>query len=313
MTSTYRLFGLVVACDLVLDNASEAAGPADVFVRLRDPGPPPGEMPQGRPIATLRAEDRVLSALVVQADGRARLRVPGIADFVMDLDAGEIECTPHPGANCRYIPILVTGLVLSCYLLLQGHLVLHASAVHVEALGGAVALLGSSGMGKSTVATMLAADGGKLVSDDVLRVDAAEGGMVCRLGVTETRLRPNARQLAHDGQLAGRDTADGRLAVAFPLAETDVPLRAVVIPGPSRESTHVALQRLSPVDAIMAITQHPRVLGWTDAATTAAQFRQTGDLVRQVPVFTSRIPWGPPFAPSLGSEVVSALLNELDG
>lgn len=313
MSGAYALFGLVVDCDVVLDNARPSAGPADVVVRVRDPAPPSAFMPTGRAIASLRVDEQVLSELVVLPDGRAHLRVHGIADFLMELETGRIDCVPQPASDPGYVPILITGLVLSCYLLLQGHRVLHASAVQVDEIGGAIALLGSSGMGKSTVATMLAAGGGRLVSDDVLRLDPRGDDLMCVLGVNETRLRPKARPLAQDGQLSGRETADGRLAVAFPLADTDVPLRAVVIPGPSRASTHVSLQRLSPVEAIMAITQHPRVLGWTDAETAGVQFRQTGDLVRRVPVFSSRLPWGPPFPPSLGGDLVSALKGQLDG
>lgn len=313
MSSTYALFGLVVDCDVVLDNARESAGPADVVVRLRDPAPQSESLPSSRPIAALSVDAQPLSALVVFPDGRAHLRVHGIADFLMDLETGQIDCTPQPTSDADYVPILITGLVLSCYLLLQGHLVLHASAVHVDQLGGAIALLGSSGMGKSTVATMLAADGGRLVSDDVLRLEPRGDDLMCVLGVTETRLRPKARGLAEDGRLPGRDTADGRLAVAFPLADADVPLRAIVIPGPSPDSTRVSLQQLPPVEAIMAITQHPRVLGWTDADTAAVQFRQTADLVRRVPVFTSRLPWGPPFPPSLGTDLITALAGHLDG
>ncbi|MRR12527.1 hypothetical protein EG835_08705, partial [bacterium] len=54
-------------------------------------------------------------------------------------------------------------------LALRGHVVLHASAV--EAGGGAVAFVGESGIGKSTLARELGALGCRVLSDDLLRVE----------------------------------------------------------------------------------------------------------------------------------------------
>lgn len=65
-----------------------------------------------------------------------------------------------------YIRSLILGVGFGVLLMQQGHLVLHASAVNVN--GNAIAFLGNSGSGKSTMATFLSKKGYPLITDDVL-------------------------------------------------------------------------------------------------------------------------------------------------
>lgn len=65
-----------------------------------------------------------------------------------------------------YIRSLILGVGLGVLLMQQGHLVLHGSAINVN--GNAIAFLGNSGSGKSTMATFLSKKGYPLITDDVL-------------------------------------------------------------------------------------------------------------------------------------------------
>src|SRR5205085_7161297 len=122
----------------------------DVDLRLSPPAPVPARPPDGdRIIAGSPAGDGF--RYVAVGDGpRTVLRVPGVCDFVIGPGDGCVECRPDPSADLGLISILVTGLLVSYLLMVGGDCVLHASAVEVD--GGAVAFLGSSGMGKSTLA-----------------------------------------------------------------------------------------------------------------------------------------------------------------
>ena len=86
------------------------------------------------------------------------------------------------------------GNVLATVLELRGECILHASCVHVG--GSTVAVVGDSGMGKSTVAALFCAEGAQLVSDDALRIDCADGNPICYRGTGQIRLRPAAARYA---------------------------------------------------------------------------------------------------------------------
>ena len=76
--------------------------------------------------------------------------------------------------------MLVGGTLLAFVLTMRGEAVLHASAVQVG--DAALAFVGASGMGKSTMATLLCADGARLVTDDVLRLDTTSSATDLRPG-----------------------------------------------------------------------------------------------------------------------------------
>jgi hypothetical protein len=310
--SRYRLFGVNLDTDLDLPNARPVDEPADLVLRSRGQRKVPLGAAEGRRIAEHLLGDIVAFSAAARGE-EVLLRMAGVAEFTIAADFGSIDYVRDPAADEAMVPMLFSGLVMATYLQLQGELVLHATAVQVPSLGGAVALVGSSGMGKSTVATLMATEGAQLIADDVLRVDDVDGRLMCRLGSTEARLRPKAFTLAQATAAAARPTVDGRLAVSLPVAEQDAPLLAMVIPGPVEGEPQVWLNRLDPVPAMMEVLRHPRVPGWVDQPSTANQFRRITDLVKRVPLFTSRLPWGPPYPATLGADLLSALESELSG
>ncbi len=209
--------------------------------------------------------------------------------------------------------MLVSGTLLAFVLTMRGETVLHASAVQIG--DAAVAFVGASGMGKSTMATLLCADGARLVTDDVLRLDTAGSPVTCALGATELRLRKGADHLTErfanhvDSAPTHRTTADGRQALAAVPAETeDLPLAALVVPlpdhSPGRRTTEFT--QLSPTEAMVLLSQFPRLLGWQDDAVRRASFHHLADVVDQVPVHTAVLPWGPPFPDDLAAGVLGA-------
>ena len=157
------------------------------------------------------------------------------------------------GADPDLLSVLVSGTLLAFVLTMRGETVLHASAVQVG--DAALAFVGASGMGKSTMATLLCADGARLVTDDVLRLDTTSAPPTCALGATELRLRKGADHLAERfanqlGSAPGlRTTGDARQALAAAPATTeDLPLAALVVPVPdhSPERRTAEITRLSP-------------------------------------------------------------------
>ena len=154
--------------------APAARGPAGAG-RAR-PGAPVGGRPAGtdrRParLSAGRPDGTVLYSLTRERD-RTVLRYPGLCDFVGDRNVAEITAHLHPGADRGLVRVLAAGAVIAVHLKLRHELVMHASAVQLD--GRALAFVGASGMGKSTLAAVLCRNGCDLVSDDVLRVDVVQ-------------------------------------------------------------------------------------------------------------------------------------------
>jgi hypothetical protein len=294
----YRAHGLLIDSDVPLPLPPGPPGHADLVLHRAEDREVPHERPPGERLAEIARPNQTIFYTLARGDGVV-LRYPGLCDFVGDARFARIAVHPHPGADEGLLPVLIAGALLAMHLMLCDELVLHASAV--QAGDRAVAFVGRSGMGKSTLATVLSGQGYPLISDDLLRVDKSS---LVYPGATETRLRPGARSLAGDN---GYETADGRLAHRpCDLVDSPLPLAACVIPQPSRDVTEVSTRRLRPVEALVRLSSYPRVLGWTDPVTMSTAFQALGDLVEQVPVIEATIPWGPPFGAGINRLVEEA-------
>jgi len=146
----------------------------------------------------------------------------------------------------------------------RGALVLHASAVETPA--GAVAFLGATGLGKSTLAASFAASGAALVTDDCLRVEVGAGRPRAVPSHPSVRLWPGtARRLAGVPEAAGpvaHYTGKLRLPAAtrLPFARRPVRLvKAYVLEPPARPRTLGAAAAITPLsgrDALAALIGH---------------------------------------------------------
>jgi hypothetical protein len=303
----YHAHGLRIDSDVALALPAAGAdrtGPCDLVLRRSPDRPVPEGDPDGELIARATDRDGTAFYSVALDHRRTRLRYPRLCEFVGDTGLQEVSVALAPGRNPGLIPVLAGGMLVALHLRLRGDLVLHASAVRVG--GAALAFVGASGMGKSTMATVLCAAGHPLLTDDVLRAQLTPDGVVVHPGSTETRLRDAARPLASGRP--GRHTADGRLAVMpSSVADGPLPLAACVVPLPSREHDRVQVRRVAGGRALMLLSRFPRILGWRQPTTLAREFEQLADLVGRVRVFEARIPWGPPFAPDLAADLLAGV------
>ena len=235
-----------------------------------------------------------------------RLRFPEVCDVLVAPDRRSLTVRLAPGADPAMIPILLEGNVLAVLLLLAGECVLHASAVRVGSR--AVAFAGGSGAGKSTLAALCCAAGADFLADDLLRVEWDEGAFHCLNGGREVRLRSQAASLAAlFPDRPTRPTVDGRLAIC--LSGSSGPparLAAVVIPVPTR-STGSPFTRLTPLDAWTALMRAPRVLGLRDPDLFRTEFETCSRLAQTIPVYRAEISTGPPYEPSLGADLLTAV------
>lgn len=305
--NTHLMHGLRVRTDLPLHHARPAVGEPDLDLFTGLDRPIPDDAPRGTAVAMLRAQDRPLYT-VTRHDAGYVLRFHRTCDVEISPDLRVARVHVDPTADRGLTAVVATGLLVSCVLMLRGHLVLHASAV--DSGGETVAFVARSGHGKSTLATLAIAAGARFVTDDVLRIDSIAGRQHARLGATETRLRRPAAEacLPRDGSMRSRRTADGRSAVGVPLSELDpLPLAAVVLPVASRRASSITLTHLSPSEALISLSACPRVLGWSDPQTRGEQFTALAAMTATVPVLRAVLPWGPPFDPGMVRDLLDAV------
>jgi hypothetical protein len=308
-TDVHLLYGLRVQSDVPLYQhrpVSDAIEP-DVRIGWGEPLPLTEERPPGRVLAHLET-DRPYYTFTVAGTGEHVLRFYRTCDFVIDANLRVARMHVVDGADPEVAGVLAAGALLSYILTMRGEVVLHASAVQIG--DAALAFVGRSGMGKSTMAALTCSSGASLITDDVLRVEFGDQNVTCRLGATELRLRKAAAELAErfPDRPPSRLTGDARDALRMVESNDDgLPLAAIVVPFPDRARTDVDVVRVPAMDAVIALLRFPRLLGWSDAAVLDQQFRDIADLVERVPVFQAYVPWGPPFADELGAEIIEAV------
>lgn len=305
----YRLHGCTVASDLqfYLPAADRRLVPDLTLRRSTKPVDLSWKPQDLNLLAQLVNERRAVRYVVARTPAGYRFRFVDLCDFDISADLADATWTLVLGGDAGVVSVLASGALMAFRLIMSGHLVLHASAVRT--CGRGLAFIGASGMGKSTMASLMCADGAALITDDVARITIDGDNALVTPGAIESRLRPAAIQLTElFTSPATRHTSDGRIAVTLPRESDDlVPLEAVVVPVPSREHEKLELTALTPAQSLILLSQFPRIPGWVNGTELSRQFTLLGALVERVPAYVAAIPWGPPFAVETGQQLLDAL------
>ena len=308
----YHLHGLTVESPVLLraDVARRHDAPPDLVVEYRGERAVPDELCPGALLQGYTSGSQLLCTTVRCDDGSTVLRLHGSVEFEICPDRRTVQAWNDPRCSLEMLGIFVVGHLLSTVLALRGETVLHASAVEID--GIAVAFVADSGIGKSTMAALACARGARFVTDDVLRLrECPDPGLWCWPGPTENRLRRDLTDISptYHGT-ATRTSADGRTVWSPRGTNRDrCRLGAIVLPAPEREQEHLEMRLLPPATALVELSRRPRIHGWLDHRVLTDAFRTLTRIVRDVPVYTARVPWGPPF----DDAVVDALLERCLG
>jgi hypothetical protein len=302
---TYLLHGLRVCSEIVVD-APTVRGPAcDVAISWGTRRAISDAIPEGELLARLDDPD-ARSSLTALNDGLL-WRLDGVCEFSFDRERREALVDLAPDQDDELASLLV-GSFIAKLLALDGYCVLHASAVELD--GRAIAFIGSSGAGKTTLAAMCANAGARIVTDDVLRVEPRGSVGWCYRGSPELRLRPGVTALAQAlPSEQRRETLDERLAVRHPASElAELPLAAFVAPRPELLRTKFELERLRGSAALRELLASPRTLGWVGTAQARDALGVLAALAESVPVYHALLPndW------ISRQELAAELLSDLD-
>ena len=236
----------------------------------------------GRMVAESTTPDGAPWSQVFRIDGGYVLRFPGLADFEITADGSRVRSWPSRELEDETIRDLYLNHVVPLALSRAGLLVFHASAVEID--GEAVAFLGESGRGKSTLAAAFATRGSRFLSDDGLLVDCREDGFWILPNHPSIRLWDDSREaLIPAGRAAARANAKERLRGGEHLAFCGEPrrLRALYFLGEGMVPA-LSFGPMSGQEMVMGLLHHAFLLDPEDRSPLADHFERTAALARAV-------------------------------
>ena len=223
-------------------------------------------------------------------DGSDYIRWPTLFECLISPDGRRIAYNLLSESSILAFETYLLGSVLSCALVKLGHEILHATAVVVD--GEALALLGPSGHGKSTLAAAFLSAGYPVLTDDLLVFKETQDGILIPPGIPRIKLFPEDAEQFLPFSAAGVPMNPLTQKLVIPLREphfqhTPAPLRAVYrLPDPwAKHATNkIRVSRMPAKSAfikLLAGTFNKNVL---EPARLKRHFEATSRLLLKVPV-----------------------------
>lgn len=231
--------------------------------------------------------DGTLWTRFYHSGSRYLLRFPGLADFTVSANGRKAAAYPVPGVSRETIEHLYLNQIVPLALSRQRRLVLHASAVEVQ--DRAVAFLGMSGRGKSTLAASFSTSGYRFLTDDGLLIDNEGDGYVVHPGHPSIRLWKDSREalIPHGTDAASPVDYTPKTRL---LADDQVAFCAVVRPlcrvyflGDGN-TDRVEIVPVGGRDAMIELVRHSFLLDVEEREMLTRHFEQLSALV-ELPIF----------------------------
>ena len=281
--NSYRIGPFLYVTELLLPElplAAEEEGERPVNIRL---GATPAAL--SAPLATAESYEA--------NDTEFLLRLPGIANYYVR-DGVEIVVHPDAGGPELDVRSYLMGNLFAVLCHQRGLLPLHASAIATPQ--GAVAFLGASGAGKSSIAAFLARRGHRILADDICLVDPA--------APRDQRVLPMAPWLklwsatldamGESSQGLPRIFSDDeKYRYVLQQPEAPTPLAELILLERAEDQAEASFEALTPVHALHAVLDFT-YQSWLVRATGRMDryFLRCGQALDGVRVTRMRRPWG---------------------
>jgi hypothetical protein len=239
------------------------------------------------------------------------LRFPGMADFRINESGQQITATPHTSLGDATLQHLLYNQALPLALSRQGLLVLHGSAVMIG--GKAVAFLGKSGMGKSSLAASFAASGFPFLTDDALVLAESPVPRILP-GRPAIRLWQDSVEELIRGNpslLAALDYTDKMCILAdneIPHHKDPIPFAAIFCLADDGAET-VTSGELQGNEAVLKLLGNTMLLDINQSAVLEKNFNQLCALATAVPICTLDYPRDYAFLPRVREHIVALVTD----
>lgn len=259
----YTAYNLCIHSEIPLPELVVSQGPPDIIVRL--------EKLDSIPQETIDQGNRFGGTV----EGVGRLLVQGGQEILID---------PVLGLDESILRTYVLGPLLSVLLRQRGMLVLHASSIAIN--DSAVAFMGGSGWGKSTLAQAFHTQGYAILTDDVMGIEMKTAHPIVWPGFPQLKLWPEAA--------ASTGPVPESLPLLHPYTEkrshyltggfcqTPLALKRIYVLAVGTEH---AITKLQPQAAFAELVRHSRgVISLTAPEYINSHVHQCASLVKQVPI-----------------------------
>ena len=247
-------------------------------------------------------------------DGSSYVRWEGVGEFLVSTDGRSVTCARFTEA-LESFQVYLLGQALSFALVKNGFEPLHATCVVVD--GQALAFVGDSGFGKSSLAASFLEVGHLLLTDDLLLLRKGGQEFAAYPGPPRIKLFPEmaARFLGEPAKGVPMNSGTRKLVIPLNRDRTcahPVPLRIVYALKPPSDQTgksSVCIEPLSPREAFLTLLRNTFNYVILDPVRLQRQFAETSVLATVIPV---KQLYYPRLASSLAA-VREAILSDLDG
>jgi hypothetical protein len=195
-------------------------------------------------------------------DGSSYARWEGVGEFWVSADGRRIVCRQWSDASDESFHVYLLGRSISFALVKLGIEPLHATAVVVD--GEAIAFLGDSGYGKSSLAAGFVAAGYSILTDDLLVLRKLSQGFLAYPGPPRVKLFPQMARMVLGSSVDGTPMNTLTRKLILPLNESStctdpVPLGAMYSLAPPHSvhsRTKIAFEHLSPMAAFLELVKN---------------------------------------------------------
>lgn len=258
---TYQAYNLCIASELLLPELIESEGKPDVVVRF-------GKLDNDNHR---------------QHDGGSKFQgaVEGVGEFFIDRGR-EVIIDLMPGVEEALLRTILLGPILSILLRQRGLLVLHASCVDIN--NKAVAFMGGSGWGKSTLAAAFHTKGYDILTDDVMPIEFVCDRPIVIPAYPQFKLFPEAvASLGQDTEgLSPVFQNSPKLSYKFERGFQQTPLALKRIYVLDKGTAH-NITNLQPQEAFVELVRHTRAISLvTNSEFVTSHMRLCSELIKNV-------------------------------
>jgi hypothetical protein len=288
----HHLFaGVLIASAWPLPEAPRAPA-GHPAIRIESPTGPPPDPTSVQVVHDWESDARTMPLTLARYANGYLLRFPDLADFGISIDGDRVHPWTRPDTNDETLRHLLLDQVLPRLLTHRGGLALHAGGICLDSRH-AIAFVGETGRGKSTLSASFELAGHQLLSDDGLVLTDDENRVSVLPTYPSLRLWPDAlthvfpkppslSPMAHYSskrrvtrEAEGRGNEPGWLDAIYVLGD---------------DSYEVTIEPLSTRDAAMTIIANTFQLDVTDKRRAAEVFDAASEIAERVPVFRLAYP-----------------------